>query len=55
MRKFAVVIMTLIGATAVGTAQAPAASLVKWLDYDTGLKLAAKSHKPVIISFYADY
>jgi len=28
---------------------------VKWLDFDTGLKLAAKTKKPVLISFYADY
>ncbi|MBU0515757.1 MAG: thioredoxin family protein [Proteobacteria bacterium] len=28
---------------------------VKWLDFDTGLKLAAKTKKPVLVSFYADY
>jgi hypothetical protein len=54
MRKLALVVMTLIGATALGTSPA-SASRVKWLAYDAGLKLAAKSNKPVLISFYADY
>jgi thioredoxin-related protein len=45
--------MVLIGAAAVVAAQA-STRRVKWLTYDTGLKLAAKTHKPVLISFYAD-
>jgi thioredoxin-related protein len=40
---------------AVAIPQAQQTENIKWLKYDEGLKLAAKSSKPMIIDFYTDW
>jgi thioredoxin-related protein len=50
-----IVAATMILSMAAGILQAQQTESIKWLKYDEGMKLAAKTNKPMIIDFYTDW
>jgi len=57
LRKMGAIIVaaTMILSMAAGILQAQQTESIKWLKYDEGMKLAAKTNKPMIIDFYTDW